>query len=67
MYGRKKTAIATSFYKTGKGQFKVDGIPLDVVEPEMLRAKAKEPPTSLGLRAEDSLLKMIQFSGLPHM
>ena len=48
VYGRKKTATAVAHCKRGNGLIKVNGRPLDLVEPEMLRSKIQEPVLLLG-------------------
>lgn len=41
--GRKKTAIARVRIKEGKGGVRVNGVPLDVIEPEAARIVISEP------------------------
>lgn len=48
VYGRKKTATAVAHCKRGQGLIKVNGKPLDVVEPAGLRYKIQEPILLLG-------------------
>jgi len=48
VYGRKKTATAVAHCKRGNGLVKVNGRPLDQIEPEMLRFKIQEPILLLG-------------------
>jgi len=48
VYGRKKTATAVAHCKRGNGLIKVNGRPLDQLEPEMLRFKLQEPVNLLG-------------------
>jgi len=48
VYGRKKTATAVAHCKRGNGLIKVNGRPLDQIEPEMLRYKIQEPVLPLG-------------------
>merc|ERR1712110_781850 len=43
VFGRKKTATAVAFCKRGNGLIKVNGRPLDLVEPVTLRMKVQEP------------------------
>ena len=45
---RQKNAVAVSHCKKGKGLLKVNGIPLELVEPEILRFKIFEPVLLLG-------------------
>jgi small subunit ribosomal protein S16e len=47
-YGRKKTATAVALVKRGKGMIKVNGSPVDLLEPEILRYKVYEPVLLLG-------------------
>mmetsp|Transcript_6168 Transcript_6168/g.26068 ORF Transcript_6168/g.26068 Transcript_6168/m.26068 type:complete len:146 (-) Transcript_6168:193-630(-) len=49
VFGRKKTAVAVALVQgNGKGLVKVNGCPLDLLEPEVLRVKALEPILILG-------------------
>merc|ERR1712154_421756 len=48
VYGRKKTATAVAHCKRGKGLIKVNGRPLEMMEPETLRTKIHEPVLLLG-------------------
>ncbi|RHZ77634.1 hypothetical protein Glove_174g124 [Diversispora epigaea] len=47
-YGRKKTATAVAHCKKGKGLIKINGSPIHLVEPEILRFKVYEPILILG-------------------
>lgn len=47
-YGRKKTATALAHCKSGKGSIRVNGVPLELVQPEILRLKVFEPILILG-------------------
>merc|ERR1711924_489250 len=47
-FGRKKTAVAVAFVKKGVGRCKVNGVPIELVEPEALRYKVWEPILLLG-------------------
>ncbi|KAG0482499.1 hypothetical protein HPP92_010583 [Vanilla planifolia] len=47
-FGRKKTAVAVTHCKAGKGLIKVNGVPIDLVKPEVLRYKAVEPMLLVG-------------------
>eukprot|EP01122_Echinamoeba_exundans_P012460 TRINITY_DN520_c0_g1_i2.p1 TRINITY_DN520_c0_g1~~TRINITY_DN520_c0_g1_i2.p1 ORF type:complete len:148 (-),score=47.95 TRINITY_DN520_c0_g1_i2:355-798(-) len=42
-FGRKKTAVAVAYTTEGKGMIRVNGQPLELVEPEILRTKVQEP------------------------
>merc|ERR1712073_244681 len=47
-FGRKKTATAVAYCKRGKGLIKVNGRPLELVEPKALQFKLMEPVLLLG-------------------
>ena len=47
-FGRKKSAVAVSYCKKGRGLIKINGCPIELVEPEMLRYKVFEPILLLG-------------------
>jgi len=47
-FGRKKTATAVAYAKRGKGLIKVNGRPLEEVEPKSLAFKLQEPVLLLG-------------------
>jgi len=47
-FGKKKTAIAVAYVTEGKGLIRVNGQPLRLVEPEILRVKLFEPLLILG-------------------
>jgi len=47
-FGRKKTAVAVAFVKSGRGLIKINGSPIELVEPEVLRYKVFEPILLLG-------------------
>ncbi len=40
VFGRKKTAIALGHAKSGVGLIKINGTPLELIQPETLRTKA---------------------------
>uniref|UniRef100_A0AC35TN65 CRAL-TRIO domain-containing protein n=1 Tax=Rhabditophanes sp. KR3021 TaxID=114890 RepID=A0AC35TN65_9BILA len=48
VYGRKKNAVAVAFARQGKAQVRVNGRPLDQVQPEGLRMKLQEPLLVVG-------------------
>ena len=48
VFGRKKNATAVAYCKRGKGLLKVNGRPLDQVEPKALQYKLQEPLLLLG-------------------
>jgi small subunit ribosomal protein S16e len=47
-FGRKKTATALAFVKEGKGLIKVNGTPISLLAPEILKMKTFEPILLLG-------------------
>jgi small subunit ribosomal protein S16e len=47
-FGRKKNAVAVTHCKRGRGLIKINGAPIELVEPEILRFKALEPILLLG-------------------
>ncbi len=48
VFGKKKTAIAVAYCTRGKGMIRVNGQPLELIEPEILRIKVQEPILLLG-------------------
>jgi small subunit ribosomal protein S16e len=62
-YGRKKTATAVAHCKSGKGMVRVNGVPLELVEPEILRLKAMEPINILGKERFANLDIRVRVSG----
>ncbi|CDO55238.1 similar to Saccharomyces cerevisiae YDL083C RPS16B Protein component of the small (40S) ribosomal subunit [Geotrichum candidum] len=48
-FGKKKTATAVAHVKAGKGLLKVNGSPITLVQPEILRYKVYEPLLIAGL------------------
>ncbi|PRQ43538.1 putative ribosomal protein S9 [Rosa chinensis] len=47
-FGSKKTAMAVTYCKEGRGLIKINGYPIKLVEPEILRFKAYETILLLG-------------------
>ena len=48
VFGRKKSATAVAYCKRGKGNLRVNGRPLDMIEPRVLQYKLHEPILLLG-------------------
>lgn len=48
VYGRKKTATAVAHCKRGNGLIKINGKPIEVMQPATLRYKIEEPILLLG-------------------
>merc|ERR1711990_990202 len=63
VYGRKKTATAVALCKAGHGLIKVNGRPLDKIEPETLRLKLEEPMLVVGKDRFSSIDIKIKVSG----
>mmetsp|Transcript_27571 Transcript_27571/g.32373 ORF Transcript_27571/g.32373 Transcript_27571/m.32373 type:complete len:145 (+) Transcript_27571:1-435(+) len=47
-FGRKKTATAVAYCKKGCGMIKVNGCPISLLQPEILRLKTFEPVLLIG-------------------
>jgi len=63
VFGRKKTATASAYAKEGRGLIKVNGQPIEHIEPEQLRLKAFEPVLLLGQEKFNSLDIRIRVKG----
>merc|ERR1711935_34880 len=48
-FGKKKQATAVAICRSGKGTIRVNGVPIDLVEPALLRQKVLEPVLLLGM------------------
>eukprot|EP00744_Colponema_vietnamica_P000079 GILI01000151.1.p2 GENE.GILI01000151.1~~GILI01000151.1.p2 ORF type:complete len:157 (-),score=44.93 GILI01000151.1:122-556(-) len=48
VFGRKKNAVAVAICKRGNGMIRINGCPLDTLEPAVLRVKVYEPVLLLG-------------------
>ncbi|KAI8821096.1 ribosomal protein S5 domain 2-type protein [Fimicolochytrium jonesii] len=66
-YGRKKTATAVAHCKRGHGLIKVNGSPIDLVEPEILRTKVYEPIHILGKERFADIDIRVRVSGGGHV
>ena len=62
-FGRKKTAIAVAHCRPGKGLIKVNGSPIELVEPEIMRMKVFEPVLLLGQKRFANLDIRIRVRG----
>ncbi|KRY15413.1 40S ribosomal protein S16, partial [Trichinella patagoniensis] len=67
VFGRKKTATAVAHCKTGKGLIKVNGRPLDLIEPQILRYKLQEPILILGKERFSGVDIRIRVKGGGHV
>eukprot|EP00178_Gracilaria_changii_P019007 TRINITY_DN5532_c0_g1_i2.p2 TRINITY_DN5532_c0_g1~~TRINITY_DN5532_c0_g1_i2.p2 ORF type:complete len:157 (-),score=20.06 TRINITY_DN5532_c0_g1_i2:64-483(-) len=48
VFGRKKNAVAVAYCKKGRGLIKVNGCPIEFVQPQTIRYKVLEPILLLG-------------------
>merc|ERR1711879_760769 len=48
-FGKKKNATAVAICRSGKGTIRVNGVPIDLVEPALLRQKVLEPVLLVGV------------------
>lgn len=62
-FGRKKNAVATASVRSGKGLIRVNGCPLSVLEPTILRQKVYEPILLLGTKRFSKLDIRIKVRG----
>jgi small subunit ribosomal protein S16e len=62
-FGRKKNSIAVAAVRKGKGVMRVNGSPIDLLEPAGLRVKVWEPILLLGLRRFQDLDVRVSVRG----
>jgi len=62
-YGRKKTATAVVRVQEGKGVMRVNGRPIELIEPAPLRVKALEPLLLLGKARFQNVDVRVRTSG----
>lgn len=62
-FGRKKNAVAVAAVKSGKGVLRVNGSPIELLEPQSLRVKVLEPILLLGLKRFQTLDIRIRVRG----
>ncbi|KAF4988400.1 hypothetical protein FGRMN_9783 [Fusarium graminum] len=62
-FGKKKTATAVAHCKAGRGLIKVNGRPLQLVQPEILRFKVYEPLLVVGLDKFANIDLRVRVSG----
>ncbi|XP_065175085.1 small ribosomal subunit protein uS9-like [Sycon ciliatum] len=67
VFGRKKTATAVAFCKAGNGMIKINGVPLDLVSPQSLRYKVKEPVLLLGKEKFEGVDIRVRVRGGGHV
>ena len=63
VFGKKKTAIAVCLCKEGKGMIRVNGVPLDLINPPVLRIKVFEPLFIVGKEYYAKLDLKIRVTG----
>ncbi|KAK9800916.1 hypothetical protein WJX73_010792 [Symbiochloris irregularis] len=66
-FGRKKTAVAVAHVKRGKGMIRLNGSPLDLVQPDTMRFKVKEPVLLLGEQRFQNVDIRIRVKGGGHV
>lgn len=62
-FGKKKHATAVALVTKGNGSIRVNGVPLQLVEPAILRVKVLEPVLLLGARNFNQINMRIQVKG----
>jgi ribosomal protein S9 len=67
VFGRKKTAVAVSYCKAGRGLVRVNGKPIELLEPAPLRQKAVEPVLLLGADYFDKVDIRVRVKGGGHV
>ncbi|GLT99729.1 hypothetical protein SLE2022_171500 [Rubroshorea leprosula] len=65
-FGQKKTAVAVTYCKRGKGLIKINGCPIELVKPEILRFKAVEPILLIGRHCFNGVDMRIRVKGGGH-
>lgn len=66
-FGKKKTATAVAHVKAGNGLIKVNGCPITLVQPEILRHKVYEPLLLVGLDKFANIDIRIKVNGGGHV
>jgi small subunit ribosomal protein S16e len=67
VFGRKKTATAVAYCKRGRGLFRVNGRPLENIEPKVLQYKLQEPLLLLGAEKFAGVDIRVRVSGGGHV
>ncbi|CAM6005785.1 unnamed protein product [Sphagnum balticum] len=62
-FGRKKNAVAVASVRSGKGVLRVNGSPVELLEPAALRVKVLEPVLLLGLKRFQNLDIRVRVRG----
>lgn len=63
VFGKKKTSIAVALCTRGKGMIRINGQPLELIQPELLRLKVQEPILLLGASRFEGVDIRIRVSG----
>lgn len=66
-FGKKRNATAVAHVKAGRGLIKVNGAPITLVEPEILRHKVFEPLLLVGLDKYSKLDIRVRVTGGGHV
>ncbi|AOW01619.1 40S ribosomal protein S16 [Yarrowia lipolytica] len=66
-FGKKKTATAVAHVKAGKGLIKLNGTPITLIEPAVLRMKVYEPLLVVGLDKFANVDIRIKVNGGGHV
>merc|ERR1712080_78932 len=66
-FGKKKTATAVAHVKNGKGLITINGSPITLVQPEILRFKVYEPLTLVGLDKFQNIDIRVKVTGGGHI
>ncbi|CAM0136769.1 40S ribosomal protein S16, variant 2 [Umbelopsis sp. WA50703] len=66
-YGRKKTATAVAHCKRGKGLIRVNGSPIELLEPEIMKFKVYEVVLLLGQERFSNIDIRIRVNGGGHV
>lgn len=62
-FGRKKNAVGVATVRAGKGVVRVNGSPIELLEPQALRVKVLEPILLLGLKRFQNLDIRVRVRG----
>ncbi|ODQ53926.1 ribosomal protein S9 [Saitoella complicata NRRL Y-17804] len=65
-FGKKKTATAVAHCKAGRGLLKINGSPIELVQPEILRLKVYEPILIAGVDKFANVDIRVRVSGGGH-
>eukprot|EP00920_Eleutheroschizon_duboscqi_P032434 GHVT01078328.1.p1 GENE.GHVT01078328.1~~GHVT01078328.1.p1 ORF type:complete len:150 (-),score=12.62 GHVT01078328.1:456-905(-) len=62
-FGRKKNAVAVALCTEGRGQIRVNGSPIELLQPEALRVKVFEPILLLGKQRFEAVDMRVRVRG----